>query len=274
MADFTAADVKKLRELTGAGMMDCKKALEETNGDFDGAVDHLRTKGAAKAAKRSAERTANAGLVAASGNAVIELNSETDFVAKNEQFQALADEIVAAADAAGIGDREALLAAALPSGKTVREAIDGASAVIGEKLDLGQVARFDGQVEIYLHRKSKDLPPAVGVLVSYDGADGAAAARGAALQIASMKPLYVTRDQVPADIVEHERKIAEATAREEGKPEAALSKITEGRVQGFYKDVVLLEQNSVQDSKKSVKAVLDEAGVTVKAFARLSVGGA
>jgi elongation factor Ts len=273
MADFTAADVKKLRELTGAGMMDCKKALEETDGDFDGAVDHLRTKGAAKAAKRSAERTANSGLVAASGNAVIELNSETDFVAKNEQFQALADEIVAAADAGGIGDRETLLGTALASGKTVREAIDGASAVIGEKLDLGQVARFDGQVEIYLHRKSKDLPPAVGVLVSYDGSDGAAA-RSAALQIASMKPLYVTRDQVPSDIVDHERKIAEATAREEGKPEAALPKIIEGRVTGYFKDVVLLEQSSVLDSKKSVKAVLEEAGVTVKAFARLSVGGA
>ena len=273
MADFTAADVKKLREMTGAGMMDCKKALEETSGEFDAAVDHLRTKGAAKAAKRSAERTANAGLIAASGNALIELNSETDFVAKNELFQVLADEIVALADAAGIGDREALLAATLPSGKTVREAIDAASAVIGEKLDLGRVARFDGQVEIYLHRKSKDLPPAVGVLVSYEGSD-AAAARGAALQIASMKPLYVTREEVPADTVEHERKIAEATAREEGKPEAALIKITEGRVQGFYKDVVLLEQASVQDNKKSVKAVLDAAGVTVKAFARLSVGGA
>jgi elongation factor Ts len=273
MADFTAADVKKLREMTGAGMMDCKKALEECSGEFDAAVDHLRTKGAAKAAKRSAERTANAGLVAASGNALVELNSETDFVAKNEQFQALAETIVAAADAAGIGDREALLDATLPSGKTVREAIDGASAVIGEKLDLGRVARFDGQVEIYLHRKSKDLPPAVGVLVSYDGSD-AAAARGAALQIASMKPLYVTRDEVPAEVVDHERKIAEATAREEGKPEAALSKITEGRVQGFFKDVVLLEQSSVQDNKKTVKAVLDEAGVTVKAFARLAVGGA
>jgi elongation factor Ts len=269
MADFTAADVKKLRDLTGAGMMDCKKALEET----DAAVDHLRTKGAAKAAKRSAERTANAGLVAASGNAVVELNSETDFVAKNEQFQALAEEIVALADSAGIGDREALLEATLPSGKTVREAIEGASAVIGEKLDLGRVARYDGQVEIYLHRKSKDLPPAVGVLVSYEGSD-ATAARGAALQIASMKPLYVTREEVPAEVVEHERKIAEATAREEGKPEAALPKIIEGRVTGFYKDVVLLEQASVQDNKKTVKAVLDEAGVTVKAFARLSVGGA
>jgi elongation factor Ts len=273
MADFTAADVKKLREMTGAGMMDCKKALEETTGDFDNAVDLLRTKGAAKAAKRSAERSANAGLVAAAGNSLVELNSETDFVAKNEQFQALADEIVDFVDSSGVTDREALLGSTLPSGKTVQESIDAASAVIGEKLDLGQVARFDGPVEIYLHRKSKDLPPAVGVLVSYEGGD-AAAARGAALQIASMKPQYLTRDDVPAEIVEHERKIAEATAREEGKPEAALPKITEGRVQGFFKDVVLLEQSSVTDSKKSVKAVLDEAGVTVKGFARLSVGGA
>jgi elongation factor Ts len=273
MADFTAADVKKLRELTGAGMMDCKKALEEMKGDLEASVDLLRTKGAAKAAKRSAERSANSGLIAAAGNALVELNSETDFVAKNEQFQALADEIVDFVSTSGITEREALLGSTLPSGKTVQASIEEASAVIGEKLDLGAVARFEGQVEIYLHRKSKDLPPAVGVLVSYDGSD-AAAARGAALQIASMKAQYLTRDEVPAAVVEHERQIAEATAREEGKPEAALPKITEGRVTGFFKDVVLLEQSSVLDSKKSVKAVLDEAGVTVKAFARLSVGGA
>ncbi|WP_019876451.1 translation elongation factor Ts [Sporichthya polymorpha] len=273
MADFTAADVKKLRELTGAGMMDCKRALEETGGDFDAAVDLLRTKGAAKAAKRSAERSANSGLVAASGNALVELNSETDFVAKNEQFQDLAQEIADFVDSSKITDREELLAAALPNGKTVRESIDAASAVIGEKLDLGQVARYDGDVAIYLHRKSADLPPAVGVLVSYEGGSQDAA-RGAAMQIAAMKPQYLSRDEVPAEVVEHERRIAEATAREEGKPEAALPKITEGRVTGFFKDVVLLEQASVQDSKKNVKAVLDEAGVTVKAFARLSVGGA
>jgi len=273
MADFTAADVKKLRDLTGAGMMDCKKALEETGGDFDASVDLLRTKGAAKAAKRSAERSANSGLIAASGNALVELNSETDFVAKNEQFQDLAQEIADFVNSSGITEREALLAATLPSGKTVREAIDAASAVIGEKLDLGAAARYDGDVAIYLHRKSADLPPAVGVLVSYEGGT-LDAARGAAMQIAAMKPQYLTREDVPAEIVEHERKIAEATAREEGKPEAALPKITEGRVTGFFKDVVLLEQSSVQDSKKSVKAVLDEAGVTVKAFSRLSVGGA
>jgi elongation factor Ts len=273
MADFTAADVKKLRESTGAGMMDCKKALEEMDGDFEKAIDHLRTKGAAKAAKRSAERTANAGLIAAAGNALVELNSETDFVAKNEQFQALADEIVALVDSAGLSDRESVLEAKLADGRTVRDAIVGTGAVIGEKLELGQVARFDGDVAIYMHKKSADLPPAVGVLVAYSGGD-VGAARGAAMQIAAMRPLYLTRDQVPADVVAHERQIAEATAREEGKPEAALPKIIEGRVTGFFKDVVLLEQSSVQDSKKSVKAVLDEAGVNVTAFARLAVGGA
>jgi elongation factor Ts len=273
MADITAADVKRLRELTGAGMMDCKKALEETAGDIGSAVDLLRTKGAAKAAKRSAERTANAGLIAAAGNSLVELNSETDFVAKNEQFQALADDIVALVDSAGLSDREAVLEAKMSDGRTVREAIDATGAVIGEKLELGRVARFDGDVAVYMHRKSADLPPAVGVLVSYTGGDPAAA-RGAAMQIAAMRPLYVTREEVPAEVVEHERQIAEATAREEGKPEAALPKITEGRVQGFFKEVVLLEQASVQDNKKSVKAVLDEAGVTVKAFARLAVGGA
>jgi elongation factor Ts len=273
MAEFTAADVKKLRELTGAGMMDCKKALEETGGEVEPAIDLLRTKGAAKAAKRSAERTANAGLIASAGNSLVELNSETDFVAKNEQFQALADDIVALVEANGLNDREAVLEAALGDGRSVRETIDATGAVIGEKLELGRVARFDGDVAVYMHRKSADLPPAVGVLVAYTGGD-ATAARGAAMQVAAMRPLYVTRDEVPAEVVEHERQIAEATAREEGRPEAALPKITEGRVQGFYKDVVLLEQSSVQDNKKSVKAVLDEAGVTVRAFARLSVGGA
>jgi elongation factor Ts len=273
MADFTAVDVKKLRELTGAGMMDCKKALEETAGEFDAAIDLLRTKGAAKAAKRSVERTANAGLIASAGRALVELNCETDFVAKNEQFQRLADDIVALVDSSGLTDREAVLDAKLADGRTVRETIDATGAVIGEKLELGRIARFDGDVAVYMHKRNADLPAQVGVLVAYSGGD-LAAARGAAMQIAAMKPLYVTRDEVPAEVVEHERRIAEATAREEGKPEAALPKITEGRVQGFFKDVVLLEQSSVQDSKKSVKAVLDEAGVSVSAFVRLEVGGA
>ena len=273
MADFTAADVKKLRELTGAGMMDCKKALEANAGDMDKAIEELRIKGQAKAAKRGAERTAGNGLVAAAQNSMVELNCETDFVAKNEQFQQLAADIVAHVAATGIADREALLEEKLEDGRTVRESIDAANAIIGEKLELGRVAHFTGQVAAYMHRRSADLPAQVGVLVEYAG-DDATAARGAAMQIAAMKAQYVSREAVPAEIVENERRIAEATAREEGKPAAALPKITEGRVQGFFKEVVLLEQASVQDNKRTVKAVLDEAGVTVTAFARFEIGGA
>ncbi len=276
MANYTAADVKRIRELTGAGMMDCKKALEETDGDFEQAVEALRIKGAAKAAKRGAERTAGNGLVAAADGAMIELNCETDFVAKNEQFQALAAGIVAAAVTSRSGSVDALLKETLADGKTVAESIDATSAVIGEKLELRRVVVLGGaagEVATYLHRKSPDLPPQVGVLVEFNGPD-AEAARGAAMQIAAMRPLYVTRDEVPTEVVESERRIAEATAREEGKPEAALPRIVEGRVNGFYKDTVLLEQSSVQDSKKNVKAVLADSGVTVSRFARFEVGQA
>jgi elongation factor Ts len=271
MADFTAADVKKLRDATGAGMMDAKKALDEAHGDFEKAIEALRIKGQAKAAKRGAERTAGNGLIAAAEGAMVELNCETDFVAKNEQFQQLAADIVAHVSAAKPADRETLLGEKLADGRTVQENIDAVAAVIGEKLELGRVVAFDGQVASYMHRRSSDLPPQVGVLVEFEG-DQLNAARGAAMQIAAMRPQYVSRDDVPAEIVESERRIAEATAREEGKPEQALPKIVDGRVNGFYKEVVLLDQPSVQDSKKSVKAVLDEAGVSVKRFARFEVG--
>ena len=270
---ITAADVKKLRDATGAGMMDAKKALDETGGDFDKAIEVLRVKGAAKAAKRGAERTASAGLVASAGGALVELNCETDFVAKSEGFIGLADEIAVAADQAEAPDAETLAAVTLPSGKTVAEAVEAMAAVIGEKLELGRVAYFGGQAATYLHRRASDLPPAVGVLVAFEGGDEAAA-RGAAMQIAAMRPQYVSRDEVPEDVVEKEREIAEATAREEGKPEQALPKIVEGRLNGFFKDVVLLDQPSVQDSKKNVKAVLEAAGVNVTRFARFEVGQA
>jgi elongation factor Ts len=271
MANFTAADVKKLRDATGAGMMDAKRALEETGGDFDKAVEELRIKGAAKAAKRGADRTASNGLVAAAEGAMIELACETDFVAKNEQFQQLAADIVAHAAATKVADVAALLQEKLADGRTVEDNIASASAVIGEKLELRRVAVLEGQVATYMHKRASDLPAQVGVLVAFAG-DDLEAARGAAMQIAAMRPQYVTRDEVPADVVENEKRIAEATAREEGKPEQALPRIVEGRVNGFFKDVVLLEQASVQDSKKSVKAVLDEAGVTVTKFARFEVG--
>jgi elongation factor Ts len=270
MANITAADVKRLRDLTSAGMMDSKKALEEADGDFDKAVEILRIKGGQKAAKRGAERTATAGLVATAGTALVELNSETDFVAKNDDFIATAQQIAEVADASKAGDTEALKAVAMGD-STVGEVVEALAVRIGEKIELGRVAAFEAPVATYMHRRASDLPPAVGVLVEYEG-DNEEAARGVAMQIAAMRPQYVSRDEVPEDVVAKEREIAEATAREEGKPEQAIAKITEGRLNGFFKEVALLDQPSVQESKKSVKAVLDEAGITVKRFARFEVG--
>lgn len=271
MANFAAADVKKLRDATGAGMMDSKKALEEADGDFEKAIEVLRIKGSAKVAKRGAERTAANGLIAAAEGAMIELACETDFVAKNEDFQTLAGDIVAHFSASAATDVAGLLGETLADGRTVTDAITALAAVIGEVLELRRAVKFDSNVATYLHRKSADLPAQVGVLVQFTGTD-AAAARAAAMQVAAMRPTYLTREDVPAETVESEKRIAEATAREEGKPEAALPKIIEGRVNGFFKDAVLLEQSSVQDSKKSVKSLLDEAGVTLTAFARFEVG--
>lgn len=269
MPNYTAADVKRLRELTGAGMLDCKNALAESDGDFDKAVEALRIKGAKDVGKR-AERATAEGLVAAKGGALIELNCETDFVAKNAEFQKLADEVVSAAAAAKAADVDALKAATADD-KTVEQAIAELSAKIGEKLELRRAAFLDGTVETYLHKRSADLPPAVGVLVEYAG-DDASAAHAVALQIAALKARYLTRDDVPDDVVASERRIAEETSRAEGKPEQALPKIVEGRLNGFFKDVVLLEQPSVSDNKKTVKALLDEAGVTVTRFVRFEVG--
>jgi elongation factor Ts len=272
LANYTAADVKRLRELTGAGMLDCKNALVETDGDFDKAVEALRIKGAKDVGKR-AERATAEGLVAAKGGALIELNSETDFVAKNAEFQALADEIVAAAATSKAADVDALKAAGTTGSKTVEQAIAQLSAKIGEKLELRRVAFFDGTVETYLHKRAADLPPAVGVLVEYNGGHGEAA-HTVALQIAALKARYLSRDDVPEDVVASERHIAEETAKAEGKPEQALPKIVEGRLNGFFKDAVLLEQPSVSDNKKTVKALLDDAGVTVTRFVRFEVGQA
>lgn len=275
MANYTAADVKRLRDLTGAGMMASKNALVEADGDFDKAVELLRIKGAKDVGKR-AERATAEGLVAAKDGALIELNSETDFVAKNAEFQALADEIVAAAATAKAADVETLKAAHVGV-STVEQMVAEMSAKIGEKLELRRAAYFDGTTETYLHKRAADLPPAVGVLVEYESGDadkGKEAAHAVALQIAALKAKYLTREDVPEDIVANERRIAEETARTEGKPEQALTKIVEGRVTGFYKDVVLLDQPSVSDNKKSVKALLDEAGVTVTRFVRFEVGQA
>jgi elongation factor Ts len=273
MANITAADVKKLRDITSAGMMDCKKALTEADGDVDKAIEILRVHGQAKAEKRGAERSATNGLVATSGGALVELNCETDFVAKSDEFVSTAQRIADAAAQAAAADAEALAGVTLGD-STVGETVAALGVKIGEKIELGRVAYFDGTVATYMHRRASDLPPAVGVLVAFDSdADGAVdVARGAAMQIAAMKPQYLTREEVPADVVAKEREIAEATAREEGKPEQALPKIVEGRLNGYYKQVVLLDQPSVQDSKKTVKAVLDGAGVTVTRFARFEIG--
>ena len=271
MADYTAADVKRLRELTGAGMLDCKNALASNGGDFDKAVEALRIKGAKDVGKR-AERATAEGLVAAKQGALIELNSETDFVAKNAEFQKLAEQVVDAALASKAADVDALNAAKIGD-KTVEETIAELSAKIGEKLVLRRVQYFDGNVETYLHKRAADLPPAVGVLVEFTGSDKDAA-HAVALQIAALKARYLTREDVPADLIANERRIAEETAKEEGKPEAALPKIVDGRITGFYKDVVLLDQPSVADNKKSVKALLDGAGVTVTRFVRFEVGQA
>ena len=276
MSNITAADVKRLRDLTGAGMMDCKKALEESEGDFDKAVEILRIKGAKDVGKRAGRTTAN-GLVAHSGTALLELNCETDFVAKNADFIELAQTLVDFVAQTRPADLDALLGSKLDDGRTVGDTVEAASAKIGEKLVLNRFAVLDGPVAVYLHRKSQDLPPAVGVLVQYTGKSdeaGDSDARAIAMQIAAMRPKWVTRDEVPEDVVATERRIAEETAREEGKPEAALPRIVDGRVNAFYKDFVLVEQASVTDQKKTVKQVLADAGIDVAAFVRFEVGQA
>ena len=277
MANFSAADVKKLRDLTGAGMMDCKKALDESDGDFDQAVEFLRIKGAKDVGKR-AGRTAANGLVAHSGKALLELNCETDFVAKTPDFVALGQQLVEFGAKNNIADAAALSVAVLPDGKSVADTVPEYSAKIGEKIVLNRFVDLDGAngtVAVYLHRKAQDLPPQVGVLVQYTGKTdeaGDADARGIGMQIAAMRPRFLTRDEVPAEVVDSERRIAEETAKEEGKPEKALPKIVEGRVNSFFKDYVLLEQSSVVDNKKTVKQIADEAGLTITRFVRFEVG--
>lgn len=273
MANYTAADVKKLREMTGSGMMDCKKALEEAGGDFDKAVEILRVQGAKDVGKR-AERNALEGLVAVSGNTMIEINSETDFVAKNDEFKDIANQIAEAAAAAKANSQEELASADV-NGTPAAEVLEQLSAKIGEKLELRRATTVEADnLEVYLHQRSADLPPAVGVLVAFKGeGEGAAeAAHQVALQIAAMKARYLTREDVPSDVVEKERAVQEEITRNEGKPEAAIEKIVEGRVGAFFKDIVLLEQPSLSDSKKTVKQYADENGLEITDFVRYEVG--
>jgi elongation factor Ts len=274
MADITAAQIRKVREITGAGMTDVKKALVEADGDEAAAIEALRIKGRAKQGTRNAERTTSNGLIATAEGAIIELACETDFVAKNEQFQSFANDVVAHAAATRIGDIAALLDEKLSDGKTVRDNMLELSATMGEKIELGRLAVLDGKTTAYMHRRASDLPPAIGVVVQFEG-DNTEIARQAAMQISAFKATrYLSREDVPAEIVESERRIAEATSREEGKPEQALPKIIEGRVNGFFKDVVLLEQPFVREQKKTVQQVLKEANVTLTSFVRFEVGTA
>jgi len=278
MANFTAADVKRLREQTGAGMMDCKNALDEAGGDLEAAVDLLRLKGAKDVNKR-ATRTAANGLVTAEldgtqAGVLVELNCETDFVAKTDLFQQTAKQVADAALAAKVTDRLTLLATEVRPGVTVQQLIEEASASLKEKLELGRFARFEGgYVASYLHRSDAALPPTLGVLIQLDK-DNADVAKDLAQQIAAMRPLYTTRDDVPADVVEKERRIAEQITRDEGKPEQAIGKIVDGRLNAYFKDVVLTEQAFVKDQKTTIKQVLAQDGITVAGFARFQVGQA
>ena len=275
MANYTAEDVKKLREATAAGMLDCKKALDEADGDYAKALDLIRVKGLKGVTKREGRLTSNGAVVAkVEGNlgVMLELNCETDFVAKGERFVALADELLAHLQNAQSDSVEAFLASTMVNGSTVSAVVDEANATLGEKIEVRRIAVIkDSPVGIYLHRTSPDLPPQVGVLVELVK-DAAEVGKDIAQHIAAFAPQFVNREQVPADLIENERRIAEETAREEGKPEAALSKIIEGRVAGFVKEVSLIEQSFAKDAKKTVKQILDEAGTAVKAFHRFRVG--
>jgi elongation factor Ts len=278
MANYTAADVKRLREQTGAGMMDCKNALEESGGDLEAAVELLRLKGAKDVNKR-ATRTAANGLVTAEldgtqAGVLVELNCETDFVAKTDLFQQTAAHIAKTAISAKAADRLTLLTTEVRPGVTVEQLIDEAGASLKEKLELGRFARLEGgYVKSYLHRSDAALPPTLGVLVQLDQ-ENAEVGTDLAQQIAAMRPLYTKREDVPADVVEKERRIAEQITRDEGKPEQAIPKIVEGRLNAYFKDVVLTEQAFVKDQKTAIKQVLARSGVTVTGFARFQVGQA
>jgi len=271
MANYTAADVKKLRDLTGSGMMDCKKALEQAEGDMDSAVEALRIKGAKDVGKRLERSTTN-GVVVNKAGALLELDCETDFVAKNADFVKLAERLLDVVLAQKPADTEALLATDV-DGQTVAALIESESARIGEKLVLSRFALFEGTTATYLHKRATDLPPAIGVAVQYSGGSEDAA-RSLAMHIAAARPRFLTREEVPAEAVETERRVAEQTAKEEGKPEQAITKIVEGRVNAYFKDFVLLEQPSITEPKRTVKQIIDEAGLTVERFARFEVGQA
>ncbi|MBO3142272.1 translation elongation factor Ts [Dermatophilus congolensis] len=274
MANYTTADIKEIREKTGAGMLDVKKALDEAEGDKGKAVELLRVKGLKGITKREG-RSASNGLVAAKveGNVgtLVEVNTETDFVAKGEKFIAMADQILQAAAASGAADVESLMEVDV-DGQPVKKLIEDNAAAIGEKMEVRRVARIEGEhVVSYLHKTNPDLPPQVGVLFAFSGGDEQIG-RDVAMHIAAFSPSVLTEDEIDEETVANERRIAEETAREEGKPEQALPKIIEGRVKGYFAENVLLDQKYAKDQKKTVAKVLEEAGATAIGFARFRVG--
>jgi len=274
MANFTAADVKALREQTGAGMMDVKKALTEADGDAEKALEIIRLKGLKSLSKREG-RQASAGLLAAQTDGtvgvLVEVNSETDFVAKNQKFIDFSNEVLAAAVASKAADLDALLAAPMGEG-TVKDRLDAFAAIIGEKLQVGRIVRVEGEnVDLYLHQTNPDLPPQVGVFVVTDTA-GKAVAHDIAMHVAAYMPAYLDRDSVPADVLDKERATLEKITLEEGKPANIVPKIVEGRLNAFFKDNCLVDQAFARDPSKSVGQVLKEAGATVTNFVRVHVG--
>lgn len=276
MANYTAADIKALRESTGAGMLDVKKALDEADGDQAKATEILRVKGQKGVTKREGRTTSNGLVIAKAEGGVgtlVEVLCETDFVAKGEKFIALAEQVFQQAVDTKSASADELLASTFADGQSVKELLDASNATIGEKIEVNRVARIEAPVvAAYLHKTSPDLPAQIGVLVATEGGDEQVA-RDVAMHVAAFSPTVLTRDEVDAETVENERRVAEATAKEEGKPEAALTKIVEGRVNGYFKENVLLEQPFAKEPKKTVAKVLEEAGATAKSFARFRVGG-
>jgi elongation factor Ts len=279
MAEFTAKMVMELREQTGAGMMDAKKALTDADGDMEKARDILRAKGQASAAKR-AGRAAAEGIVAvasdADGMSLIELNSETDFVARNDDFKALAHEIAQVAAKHPGDDAGALMNETTPDGQTIRQKIDNAVGKIGENLVFRRKVRFDTAADAVLASYVHTVTNKIGVLVELKGdpnnQEQVELARNIAMHVAASKPQFLNRESVPADVVEREKAVLAEKTRNEGKPEAAIPKIVEGRVNKFYEDICLVDQPYVRDPSKKIGQLAAEAGAEVRRFALFQVG--
>ncbi len=273
---ISAKDVKRLREMTGVGMMECKRALEEAGGDFEAAVEILRKKGQKVAAKR-AEREAKEGVIVArvsedgKRGVLVEVNSETDFVARNEDFRAFANEVADVILKEAPADLDALMGLKLADGRTVQDALHDLTAKIGEKIAIRRFVVLDsedGHVVAYIHPGDR-----LGVLVEVKGeGDLETVGRDVAMQVAAMNPLAVRREEVPQEVVEKELEIAREAARNEGKPEHIIDRIAQGRLEKFFRENVLLEQDFVKDSSMTVGEMLKKHGVEVVRFVRFALG--